>query len=291
MTFTTRELTLEDHDEVRLLAETVWDGRDYTPRTFPDWIKSNNNYTLGTFSGNELVALANLELVPDTDIGWVEGLRVKDGYRDQGLGTRIVEEIVDIANKNDVKTLWYATGSLNDASKQVALNAGFHLALSVGYLKIESPYPDHPKPSPVVVPMEVGPSRLQELLRSSPDLVDAKYLPLAWSFEKPDLEGLQRLAKQTDFRVVIGEDGLAHALYYSKVVGTDDEKRATYSVFAHDRAIFVDVMSRILDDLESSGIGRAAFFLGPRAKEWSKMLGYVDSEQDDKAFLLYEMNP
>ncbi len=291
MNFETRELTLDDHEEVKRLAKTVWDGRDYTPRTFPDWINSSNSFTLGTFHNNELVALANLELVPDTEIAWVKGLRVKDGYRGQGLGTEIVQKIIDIARRHRVKTLWYATGSLNDASMHVAVKDGFHLATRVGYLKIEKPYPDHPKPSPSIIPIEVGPERLLELLHSSPDLLDVKYPPLAWSFDKPDLDGLRRLATQTDFKAVIGEDGIAQALYYAKVIDSDEEQRSAYSVFAIDQAIFVDVMSRILDELTASDIDRAAFFFGPRAKEWSKTLGYVDREQDDRAFLLYELDP
>ena len=66
---------------------------------------------------------------------------------------------------------------------------------------------------------------------------------------------------------------------------------AAFTVFASDRAVFIDIMSRMIDEAEAVGADRGVFFLGPRVTEWVLDLGYVADEFVDRRFLLYELNP
>ena len=68
-------------------------------------------------------------------------------------------------------------------------------------------------------------------------------------------------------------------------------KTATFTVFASDRSIFVDMMARMQDEIVESEVDRAVFFLGPNATKWSQGLGIVSEEYKDRRFLLYELNP
>lgn len=288
MAVSLRRLQTDDQSEVDSLCATVWDGTDYVPSRFAYWASSEANSVLGIFEEQELVAIVNLEAVPGTRIGWVEGLRVKAGHRNKGLGTRIVNAVVDAAQKKGLELLRYATGSLNNESMAVARKCGFALATEVGYFKLERPFPNHPKPSPIVTPLRVDAERLLELLAAFSEVIDVERLPIAWSFDSKDKAGLERIGSQTQFRVVIAEDGTMNALYYSKFVEDENRMRGTFHVFAADRAIFVDIMSRCVDEVERSEASGASFFVGPRAKEWSRSLGYVSDEFDDRAFLLFE---
>ena len=58
-------LKIEDHEQVKELCATVWDGNDYVPTAFPHWITDSHFQTAGIFEGNELVAIAALEFVPE----------------------------------------------------------------------------------------------------------------------------------------------------------------------------------------------------------------------------------
>ncbi len=283
-----RRLQIGDQSEVNSLCATVWDGTDYVPTRFPYWASSEGNSVLGIFDGHELLAIVNLETVQGTRIGWVEGFRVKAGHRNQGLGTQIVNAIIDVAEEKGLELLRYATGSLNNESMAVARKCGFEMATQVGYFKLERPYPNHPNPSPVIVPLRVDAERLVELMAVFPEVVDVERMPIAWSFDFKDKAGLERVGSQTQFRAVIAEDGTMNALYYSKFVEEENRMRGTFHVFAADRGIFVDIMSRCVDELERSEAEAASFFVGPRAKEWSRSLGYVSNEFDDRAFLLFE---
>jgi RimJ/RimL family protein N-acetyltransferase len=285
-----RQLTIDDKEQVNLLSETIWEGHDYIPESFPKWIANDHSTTLGIFEEHELVAICNLELVPETSIAWVQGLRVKDGFRYKGYGIKITEAIVQRAREKNVRTLWYATSSKNEYSQKVAEKLGFYQADSVGYFRVQKPFPNHPKPSMNFIPLGASPSRLFELLTINPDLVPSATIPLAWEFDFKSLEGIERLGKQTDFKVVIDEDGITQGLYCRVDRRRIDEYTVAYTVFSTDRAIFVDTVSRALDEASALDADRAVFFLGPQPSEWALSLGYVDDEFIGRRFLLYEKN-
>jgi RimJ/RimL family protein N-acetyltransferase len=286
-----RELIIDDQEQVNRLCETIWNGNDYVPESFPKWVNDPCATTFGIFEGEELVAMSNLELVDSTSIAWVQGLRVKDGFRNKGYGIRVTDAAVKRAREKHVRTLWYATSSQNEASQKVAKHLGFFLADSVGYFRLYSPFPNHARPSPSIVPMSVNSSRLFELLSLNPDLVPSATVPLAWEYDFKSLEGLERLEKQTDFRVVIDEAGLAQGFYCRVDRRERDEFTAAFTIFCTDRAVFIDIVSRLLDEAIAAKADRAVFFLGPSPTEWAFGLGYVDDEFIGRRFLLYEKNP
>jgi RimJ/RimL family protein N-acetyltransferase len=287
---TLRQLTIDDKEQVNLLCETIWEGHDYIPESFPKWVASPHAITFGVFEGHELVAICNLELVPQTSIAWVQGLRVKDGFRHKGYGVKITDAIVQRAREKNIRTLWYATGSTNEYSQKVAEKLGFYQANNVGYFRIQKPFPNHSKPSTSIVPLVADSARLWELLAANPELAPSETIPLAWEFDFKSLEGLERLGKQTEFRVVIDDNGTALALYCWVERKRIDEHTLAYTIFSTDRAVFVDIVSRAIDEAAASDADRAVFFLGPGPSQWASGLGYVDEEFAGRRFLLYEKN-
>lgn len=286
-----RPLNIEDQSQVNLLCEGVWSGNDYVPEKFSEWIDDPNVSVFGVFEDEELLAICALELVKDTTIAWAEGLRVKEGQRKKGLAKKLVEHITKIANEQSVRTLWYATSSRNEASMAVAARVGFKLLDNVGYFRLYKPFPDHPKPSLSYIPLEVGPERLHEILLNNPELVGSTTIPCAWKFDFRSKRGLERLSQKTQFKVVIDGNGEAVALYFRVDRKRKDELTAAFTLFAKDRSIFIDVLSRILDEAASSDVDRAVFFLGPRATDWALASGHVTEEFVGRRFLLYEYNP
>jgi RimJ/RimL family protein N-acetyltransferase len=286
-----RELTIDDKDKVDSVCETVWSGNDYVPRIFPEWIENPRAQTIGLFEGEELVAFGNIENVCDADIAWVQGLRVKDGHREKGYATTVTNTLVDIAKDLGIEHLWYATSSRNESSIRVAEKCGFQKVAKTGYFRVYKPYPAHPRPSMSIVPLQVTPERLYELLTVNPDLVESELFPLAWHFDFKSKEGLTRLLQNAEVKVVVDDEGVVAAVYALVLRERNEETTAAYTVFSVDRAVFVDVMSRMIDKAETLGADRAVFFLGPRVTEWALDLGFVAEEFVGRRFLLYELNP
>lgn len=283
-----RELVIEDQEQVNILCETVWSGNDYVPAVFPRWISTQESHTLGFFTGEKLVAFGNVEREEGTAIAWVQGLRVKEKYRDRGYGTKITSELAKLAHEQGIKTLRFATSSRNKASMTVAKKTGFHEADRTGYFRLYKPFPPHAKPSQSIVPIQVNPERLFELLTINPALVESDTFPLAWHFDYKTIEGLTRLVSRAIVKVVIDEAGIPQGLYCVTERERQEERTSAYTVFATDTAIFVDIMSRMIDEAQTEDVDRAVFFLGPRATEWAQDLGYVDEEFTGRRFLLYE---
>ena len=285
-----RDLQLSDEGSVRELCKDIWEGNDYVPDRFSSWIKEDNSNPVGLFVDGKLVALGNLETAPDVPVAWVKGLRVNTNHRHEGHGTKLVEHMIDLARKKGVKKIRYATSSRNAPSVHLAKNLGFAIANSIGYFRLSNPYPQHPAPSPITVPLVVNSERLHKVLSSTPELVDSGTLPLLWEFEDKEPEGLVRLENRTEFKLIVGDEGNAKGLFYGASVERNGSKTATYSVFATDRGVFIDIMARILEELDNSGADRAVFFLGPRATEWAPSLLIVPDDYLDRRYILLELS-
>ena len=288
---TLRELVIEDHDQVQELCETIWDGNDYVPQQFPNWISCSSDTTIGIFKGDELVALGNLERIENASIAWVTGLRVKEDHRRKGYGARITNALAEIAKEQGVRILWYATSSRNEASQLVAERTGFTLADQTGYFRLYRPYPEHSTPSPTLAPLNIDAARLYEILVANPELVESTTFPLAWQFDFKSVEGLSRLLHDAEIRVIIDEEGIAQGVYcMARRDRKNDIWTAAYTIFATNRTVFVDIIARSIDEADELGADRAVYFLGPNATEWALTLGYVDEEFIGRRFLLYELN-
>ena len=286
-----RRLVIEDHDQVKTLCETIWDGNDYVPEEFPQWISNSKNTSVGIFKGDELIALGDIEKVENAAIGWVKGLRVKEGHRQKGHGIKITEELANIAREQGIRILWYATSSRNEASQLVAERTGFTLADSTGYFRLYRPYPEHSRPSPTLTPLKIDATRLHDLLLTNPELVESTTFPLAWQFDFKSIEGLSRLLHDSEIKVTIDEEGITQGLYcMARRDRKEDIWTAAYTVFATNRTVFVDIIARSIDEADALGADRAVYFLGPRATEWALTLGYIDEEFIGRRFLLYELN-
>lgn len=286
-----RELVIEDHDQVKVLCETIWDGNDYVPEEFPKWILDSTDTAVGIFKGEELVALGDLEKVENASIGWVKGLRVKEAHRQKGYGAKVTEALTIAAKEQGIRILWYATSSRNEASQLVAERTGFTLADTTGYFRLYRPYPEHSTPSPTLVPLKIDANRLHDILLSNPELVESTTFPLAWQFDFKSIEGLSRLLEDSEIKVIIDEEGIAQGIYcMARRDRKEDVWTAAYTVFATNRTVFVDIIARSIDEADALGAARSVYFLGPRATDWALTLGYVDEEFTGRRFLLYEIN-
>ncbi|MHA1958967.1 MAG: GNAT family N-acetyltransferase [Candidatus Thorarchaeota archaeon] len=284
-----RKLTMDDAEAVREVSSSVWE-EDYVPYLLEDWTEDDCWHPIGLFINEKLVAFGALQVIEGTSEAWVRGLRVSLEHQRQHYGSAVTNHLMEIAREESIKTLWYATGSRNVASMHLARSLGFTEVNRVGYFRLTRPFPPHPKPSPTLRPLKVGPSRLVDVLTQNPSLVEAETLPSAWQFERKNTEGIQKIGETSEFLLMIDEKGIAESLYYVFHRERDGRTTAIYSVYSLSRSMFVDVMARILDDLESSDVDRAVFFLGPNATDWVTALMIVPEEYSGREYTLHELN-
>ena len=132
MATTGQELTLRpmrpaDRDRVAEISRDVWDGHDYIPRVFDDWVTDAGS----TFQAAELegtvVGLHRLRPYGPGLI-WYEGLRVASTHRRQGLARTMLASAIAEAKEQGFREMRLATG--NPGAAKLFEAAGFERRLN-----------------------------------------------------------------------------------------------------------------------------------------------------------------
>ncbi|MFW9967532.1 MAG: GNAT family N-acetyltransferase [Candidatus Thorarchaeota archaeon] len=292
-----RDLEESDMEQVNAICSTTWGGNDYIPEVLPYWISNQDYIVRGLFDEKTLLSICTLHIVPSTDIGYISGLRTREERRREGYGKVLTEDLVNTAREDGVKHLLYLTINFNEASMGFAKNLGFSLIEQYGSFHLYAPFPSHQTPSPTLIPIKTDPERLDEVLGTSPSLIPNDYIPFDFQFYQKTLNNLRRISERTEYSLVIDTNGQPGGLFYGSPLREDRGERATsYVVYTINRAIFVDMMARIVDEIESMGATRVTFIMGPNATKWVADLGYRNSEMGTwpgdnlgRRLLLYEL--
>jgi N-acetylglutamate synthase-like GNAT family acetyltransferase len=99
-----------DRERVIELTRDIWDGHDYVPRVFDDWVSEAG----ATFQAIELdgVVVGLQRLRPyASGLIWYEGLRVASTHRRQGLAHAMLRSAIAEAREQTFREMRLATGN------------------------------------------------------------------------------------------------------------------------------------------------------------------------------------
>jgi hypothetical protein len=85
-----RRANASDKEAVLSFATRTWDGCDYIPEVYDDWLVATDGVLLVATSQavDRPIALTRLAVLSD-DEGWLEGNRVEHGVRDSGVAPNL----------------------------------------------------------------------------------------------------------------------------------------------------------------------------------------------------------
>jgi predicted PurR-regulated permease PerM/GNAT superfamily N-acetyltransferase len=116
----------EDEEAVKAMSEQIWDGQDYVPEMFDEWVTDERGQFTVAYVGEELVAFNKLtELSPGE--WWLEGLRVEMRHRGRGLARLLHNYACELADQRGKGMLRFATSSENLPVQKIAVDSGFRL--------------------------------------------------------------------------------------------------------------------------------------------------------------------
>ncbi len=127
-----RPATSEDRSDVLEIAKHIWDGHDYLPHVFDEWLTDPDSHTACLEIDGRVVALNNLRVIEDGVTGWLEGLRVHPDFRGRGLAHLLTDHVIETATTLGVERLRYTTDTTNVASLKLAAKAGLKPLLEMG---------------------------------------------------------------------------------------------------------------------------------------------------------------
>jgi len=129
----TQELTLRpvrpaDRERVIQLTRDIWDGHDYLPRVFDEWVGETGAAFQAAESEGVVVGLQRLRPYAPGLI-WYEGLRVASTHRRQGVAREMLESAVAEAKEQGFREM--RLGTANPDAIKLFESIGFRRLIDV----------------------------------------------------------------------------------------------------------------------------------------------------------------
>jgi GNAT superfamily N-acetyltransferase len=119
---TLRPMRPADRERVMEICRDVWDGHDYIPRVFDDWVADAGSTFHAAEVDGVVVGLQRLRPYA-TGLIWYEGLRMATAYRRRGLARSMLASAVAEGKDQGFREMRLATG--NASAVHLFESAGF----------------------------------------------------------------------------------------------------------------------------------------------------------------------
>jgi RimJ/RimL family protein N-acetyltransferase len=129
--FTVRRMSAADKPAVLAISSQIWEGRDYLPRVFDEWVRDAEGEFAAVLLEGRVVGCGELTWFTPVD-AWLEGLRKDPAVKDKGLGGTLARYFfAKLAARPDLASLRFSTRSTNHASITVNEALGFQRRMTL----------------------------------------------------------------------------------------------------------------------------------------------------------------
>ena len=132
-----RKITPEHKERVLQISKDIWEGDDYVPEIFDEWVADPYGEFVGLFEEDKLIAFGKMTYLTPTDV-WLEGLRKDQGIKIKGVGKLFTEYYLNIlAQRHDLTSVRFSTYFENYGSIIPAEREGFKITLTCSLKNLE----------------------------------------------------------------------------------------------------------------------------------------------------------
>jgi GNAT superfamily N-acetyltransferase len=114
----------KDTPQVLELTRTIWDGEDYVPMVWGEWMEDTRGLLAVAEWGGRVVGTGKLSLFSPQDV-WLEGLRVHPDYEGRGIASHMHDYLINTWLRTGEGTLRLATASFRLPVQHLAERSGF----------------------------------------------------------------------------------------------------------------------------------------------------------------------
>jgi GNAT superfamily N-acetyltransferase len=180
---------MSDWPAVRRISAEIWEGRDYVPLFFKQWVREGGFWcaeTRGRVAGyGKATELATGEW-------WLEGLRVDPALRRRGIGAELSRQVLYQALNRRPVSLRLATADVNRESVRI-IETVMHFNLLAQLRMFRAEAMDAKEGEPLVVPSARA---ALEFIRAEGELGASKgLLQSTWRFRNADARYLAELKR------------------------------------------------------------------------------------------------
>ena len=182
---TCRPAKQSDTTQVMALTKLIWDGDDYVPHAWADWLADTQGLLGVAEYAGQLIALGKLTRLSEHD-WWLEGMRVHPDYEGRGVASQLNAYLLAYWEREGTGKIRLATSSKSEAVHRICAHNGFHKGAE--YTTYKAPTLDsgndfatHFRPV-----LEEDLSRALSTIQNSPALaLQEELLDLGWQWAPP----------------------------------------------------------------------------------------------------------
>ena len=132
-----KKITPEHKERVLQISKDIWEGDDYIPQIFDEWVADPYGEFVGLFDGETLIAFGKMTYLTPTDV-WLEGLRKDQKSEVKGIARYFTEYYLRIlSQRKDLTSVRFATYFENYGSIIPAERSGFQRMLTCSLKNLE----------------------------------------------------------------------------------------------------------------------------------------------------------
>ena len=129
--FTLRRMSASDKPALMSIAARIWDGTDYLPAVFDDWVADTEGEFAAVLLDGRVVGCGKLTFLTPVD-AWLEGLRKDPDLAEKGVATAVTEYFLGrLAGRAGLASLRFSTYARNLASITANERLGFRRCLTL----------------------------------------------------------------------------------------------------------------------------------------------------------------
>jgi hypothetical protein len=129
--FTFRRMTPADKPALMAIAARIWDGTDYLPAVFDEWVADTAGEFTAVILDGLLVGCGKLTFLTPVD-AWFEGLRKDPDLAEKGVTAAVTSYFLSkVAGRRNLASIRFSTYVRNLASITANERQGFHRCLTL----------------------------------------------------------------------------------------------------------------------------------------------------------------
>jgi RimJ/RimL family protein N-acetyltransferase len=136
--FTFRRARPDDKEQVSRLCAKIWEGDDYIPRCFDEWVADQDGELSLCFVGEDLAGISKLSWMGPGD-AWLEGLRKDPDLTVKGVGAALSKRyLTRLAHKESLRSIRFSTYFANHASIKLNEGMGFQRIATASFKEMDA---------------------------------------------------------------------------------------------------------------------------------------------------------
>jgi GNAT superfamily N-acetyltransferase len=190
---TCRPARLEDTPDMLELTRTIWEGGDYVPQVWQDWLADPQGILAVAEYAGRVLGLGKLTRLAAGQ-WWLEGLRTHPEYEGHGIATSLHAYLVDTWLRDGDGTLRLATASFRKAVQHLCERSGFTKAAEFSPFRAPAQTGSHRVFQPIKADQAAA---ALASLRASPTLaLCSGLIDLGWEWCTPMIQHLAEGARR-----------------------------------------------------------------------------------------------